>query len=157
MYDASERMRLQRGTRERFIPGLELSHNYDQQFRKIFRDAGLPEDLAHLPHVKSSFQPTAKSSASAIGVWQFTKAAAQTFMPGGDRADQRIDPFASAIGAARYLNYAYNKLGDRPTTITSLNHGIGGMKRAQDQVGLDFVRIVKTYASPSFGFASRNY
>lgn len=154
---AAERVRSQRGTLERFKRGLEISRRYEQQFRKTFRDAGLPEDLAYLPHVESSFQPAAKSSAGAVGMWQFTKAAARTFMPAGDRVDQRLDPFASAIGAARYLSYAYGKLGDWPTAITSFNHGIGGMKRAQGQVGRDFVRIVEAYDSPAFGFASRNY
>jgi len=153
---ASERVRSQRGTRERFQKGLEISRRYDQQFRKIFRDAGLPEDLAYLPHVESSFQPYARSSAGAIGMWQFTKGAAKTFMPGG-RVDLCLDPVASAIGAARYLSYAYGKLRDWPTAITSYNHGIGGMKRAQSQVGGDFVRIVESYNSPLFGFASRNY
>jgi len=154
---AAERVRSQRGTRERFKRGLEISRRYDQQFRKIFREAGLPEDLAYLPHVESSFQPAAKSSAGAVGMWQFTKGAAKTFIPAGDRVDKRLDPFASAIGAARYLSYAYRKLGDWPAAITSYNHGIGGMKRAQNQVGRDFVRIVKTYDGPAFGFASRNY
>jgi len=154
---AAERVRSQRGTRERFIHGLEISRRYDRQFRKIFRDAGLPEDLAYLPHVESSFQPAAKSSAGAVGMWQFTKGAAKTFMPSGGRVDRRLDPFASAIGAARYLSFAYSKLGDWPTAITSYNHGIGGMKRAKNQVGGDFVRIVKTYDGPAFGFASRNY
>jgi membrane-bound lytic murein transglycosylase D len=153
---AAERVRSQRGTRERFMHGLEISRHYDRQFRKIFRDAGLPEDLAYLPHVESSFQPAARSSAGAMGMWQFTKGAAKTFMPGG-RVDLCNDPFASAIGAARYLSYAYSKLGDWPAAITSYNHGIGGMKRAQNQVGRDFVRIVKIYDGPAFGFASRNY
>jgi len=154
---AAERVRWQRGTRERFKHGLEISYRYDRKFRKIFRDAGLPEDLAYLPHVESSFQPSARSSAGAVGMWQFTKAAAKRFMPSTKRVDQRLDPFASAIGAARYLSYAYNKLGDWPTAITSYNHGIGGMKRAQSQVGRDFSRIVNTYDGPAFGFASRNY
>ena len=153
MNGAAERVRSQRGTRERFIHGLEISRRYDRQFRKIFHDAGLPEDLAYLPHVESSFQPSAKSSAGALGMWQFTKGAAKTFMPYGDR----LDPFASAYGAARYLSYAYGKLGDWPTAITSYNHGIGGMKRAQNEVGRDFVRIVESYNGPAFGFASRNY
>ncbi len=153
---AAERVRSQRGTRERFIHGLEISRRYDGQFRKIFRDAGLPEDLAYLPHVESSFQPAAKSSAGAMGMWQFTKGAAKTFMPGG-RVDLCLDPFASAVGAARYLSYAYSKLGDWPAAITSYNHGIGGMKRAQNEVGRDFVRIVNMYDGPAFGFASRNY
>ena len=204
---AAERVRSQRGIRERFMRGLEISRRYDRQFRKIFRDAGLPEDLAYLPHVESSFQFAAKSSAGAVGMWQFTKAAAQTFMspgpriannrptghrPAGNKAsghkpagkrstgkrstghrlasnrptghrlavhtvDQRLDPFASAIGAARYLSFAYSKLGDWPAAITSYNHGIYGMMRAQDQVGRDFVSIVETYDGPAFGFASRNY
>ncbi len=154
---ADSRVRFQRGTRERFVKGLEISRSYDRQFRKIFHDAGLPEDLALLPHVESSFQPDAKSSAGAVGMWQFTKGAAKTFMPGGDKTDRRLDPIASAAGAARYLSFAYSKLGDWPCAITSYNHGVGGMKRAQNQVGHDFVSIVETYDGPAFGFASRNY
>jgi len=154
---ASDRVRSQRGTRERFKRGLEISGRYDLQFRKIFREAGLPEDLAYLPHVESSFQASAKSSAGAVGLWQFTKGAAKTFMPGGDSVDRRLDPFASANGAARYLSYAYGKLGDWPAAVTSYNHGIGGMKRAQNQVGSDFAQIVERYDGPAFGFASRNY
>ncbi|MGZ8227805.1 MAG: lytic transglycosylase domain-containing protein [Methylococcaceae bacterium] len=156
VYGASERVRSQRGTRERFKRGLEISSRYERQFRQIFRNAGLPEDLAYLPHVESSFQPSARSSAGAVGMWQFTKAAAKTFMPGG-RVDLCLDPIASAQGAAHYLSYAYGKLRDWPTAVTSYNHGIGGMKRAQNQVGGDFVRIVESYNSPLFGFASRNY
>jgi membrane-bound lytic murein transglycosylase D len=156
LFGAAERVHSQRGTREGFIRGLEISRRYDRQFRKIFRDAGLPEDLAYLPHVESSFQPAAKSCAGAMGMWQFTKGAAKTFMPGG-RVDLCYDPVASAIGAARYLSHAYSKLGDWPAAITSYNHGIGGMKRAQNQVGRDFLRIVKNYDGPAFGFASRNY
>ncbi len=154
---APERIRSQRGTRERFIRGVEISHRYEKQFKKIFHDHGLPEDLAYLPHVESSFQPSAKSSAGAVGMWQFTKSAAKTFMPAGDRVDQRLDPMASATGAAKYLSHAYKKLGDWPAAITSYNHGIGGMKRAQNQVGRNFVDIVDNYDGPAFGFASRNY
>ena len=154
---ASERVRTQRGTRERFKRGLEISGRYDTHFRKIFREAGLPEDLAYLPHVESSFQAQAKSSAGALGLWQFTKSAAKTFMPGGDSVDRRLDPTASANGAARYLSHAYSKLGNWPAAVTSYNHGIGGMKRAQNQVGPDFTRIVEQYDGPAFGFASRNY
>ncbi len=154
---APERVRSQRGTRERFLKGMEISHHYEKQFKKIFHEHGLPEDLAYLPHVESSFQPSAKSSAGAVGMWQFTKSAAKTFMPAGDKVDQRLDPIASAQGAAKYLSHAYKKLGDWPAAITSYNHGIGGIKRAQNQVGRNFVDIVENYNGPAFGFASRNY
>ena len=36
-------------------------------------------------------------------------------------------------------------------------NGIGGMNRAQNQVGRNFVDIVENYNGPAFGFASRNY
>ncbi len=154
---ASERVRGQRGTRERFKRGLEISSGYDLRFREIFRNAGLPEDLVYLPHVESSFQPAARSSAGAVGMWQFTEGAAKTFMPDGNTLDRRMDPFASAIGASHYLSHAYKKLGNWPSALTAYNHGIGGMKRAQRYMGADFMRIVDYYQGPAFGFASRNY
>ncbi len=155
--EAGQRLRSQRGIKERFKRGLEISGRYDAEFRRIFREYNLPDDFAFLPHVESSFQASAKSHAGAVGMWQFTKGAAETFMPGKNKPDRRLDPIASAHGAARYLKYAYNKLNDWPTAVTSYNHGIGGMSRAQNQVGRDFEQIVERYNSPIFGFASRNY
>lgn len=154
---AGDRVRVQRGLRERFKRGLEISGRYEQTFRRIFREAGLPEDLAYLPHVESSFQAYAKSSAGAVGIWQFTRGAAQRFMTVNDVVDERLDPIASAHGAARYLSYAHARLANWPLTLTSYNHGIGGMQRARDTVGDDFMRIVQRYDHPKFGFASRNF
>lgn len=157
MQGASERLRYQRGIREKFRRGLELSGMYESRFREIFRRAGLPEDLAYLPHVESSYQANARSSAGALGVWQFTAGAARMFMNGDDSVRARLDPIASAYGAARYLSYAYGKLGSWPLAVTSYNHGIGGMQRAKSLYGQNFSRIVKDYDHPLFGFASRNY
>ena len=154
---ASERLRHQRGMKERFMRGIEIGRRYDGQFRQIFRNAGLPEDLAYLPHVESSFQYNAHSSAGALGIWQFTSGAAKMFMNGNSSAAARLDPINSTHGAARYLAYAYDKLGSWPLAVTSYNHGIGGMQRARNVHGHDFVSIVKHYNGPAFGFASRNY
>ena len=154
---ASERLRYQRGLKERFMRGLEIGRRYDSQFRQIFRNAGLPEDLAYLPHVESSFQYNAHSSAGALGIWQFTSGAAKMFMNGDASAEARLDPINSTRGAARYLAYAFGKLGSWPLAVTSYNHGIGGMQRARNLYGHDFMRIVKQYDHPLFGFASRNY
>lgn len=157
IYNASKRVRSQRGMRERFLRGLEIGARYEPRFRKIFRDAGLPEELAYLPHVESSFQASARSSAGAVGVWQFTKGAAEKFMPINGRTDLRLDPIASTHGAAGYLKHAYSHIGNWPMAITSYNHGINGMKRAHGRYGHDFMRMVEEYDSPLFGFASRNY
>jgi membrane-bound lytic murein transglycosylase D len=71
--------------------------------------------------------------------------------------DERLDPIASARGAARYLSHAYDTLGSWPLALTSYNHGIGGMQRAKGYFGHDFMRIVREYDHPLFGFASRNF
>ena len=154
---ASERVRSQRGLRERFRRGLEISGRYRDAFAAAFREAGLPEDLANLPHVESSFQVAARSSAGAVGVWQFTRGAARKFMLMSAGVDERLDPIASARGAARYLSHAYELLGSWPLAITSYNHGIEGMQAARDQFGDDFPRILEEYDGRTFGFASKNF
>ena len=155
--EAHARLRTQRGVRERFRRGLEISGRYDAAFRRVFKEAGLPEDLAYLPHVESSFQAHARSSAGAVGMWQFTRGAGRRFMTVDKAVDERLDPLASARGAARYLKEAYAQLGDWGLAVTSYNHGIQGMARAKAQFGADFGRILSEYQGKSFGFASRNF
>lgn len=155
---AAGRLRVQRGVRERFRRGLEISGRYDQAFRAVFRTRGLPEDLAFLPHVESSFQTNARSSVGAAGVWQFMPATGRVYDLTVNRTlDERLDPVLAAAGAARYLDDAYRKLGSWPLAITSYNHGQGGMAKAKAQYGDDLGRIVRHYDGPYFGFASRNF
>lgn len=154
---AADRVRAQRGTRERFLRGLEISGRYKHEFRAIFRAQGLPEDLAYLPHVESSFQIGARSTVGAAGVWQFMPATARSFMTVNKTVDERLNPFAAAQAAARYLASAHRELGNWPLAVTSYNHGVGSMRRAQSRYGNDFARIVREYDAPSFGFASRNF
>ncbi len=154
---ASDRLRTQRGMRERFKRGLEISGRYDAAFRGVFREAGLPEDLAYLPHVESSFQNHAASSAGAVGMWQFMPGTARHFGMLNAAVDERRDPVASAQGAARYLSNAHDRLGSWPFALTSYNHGVGGMTGARQAFGNDFVAIVRNYSGKGFGFASRNF
>ena len=155
--DASERVRTQRGTRERFLRGLEISGRYDSAFRASFRARGLPEDLAYLPHVESSFQIGARSSVGAAGMWQFMPSTARSYMTVTSTVDERLNPVTAAQAAAEYLSGAHRSLGSWPLAITSYNHGIGSMNRARARFGTDFGRIVREYDAPSFGFSSRNF
>lgn len=153
----ASRVRSQRGLRERFRTGLEISGRFDAIFRQIFREAGLPEDLACLPHVESSFQVAVRSSAGAVGMWQFTRGAGRRFMNINASLDERWDPVAAARGAAQYLKRSYELLGDWALAVTSYNHGVEGMLRAKGSFGNDFERIVREYDGRSFGFASKNF
>jgi membrane-bound lytic murein transglycosylase D len=157
VYGAADRVRSQRGLRERFHRGVEISGRYDAAFREIMRSHGVPEDLAYLPHVESSFQTNARSSVGAAGVWQFMPATGRMFMNVNDTVDERLDPIIAADGAAKYLSQAHRRLGSWPLAITSYNHGQGGMANAKAQFGDDIGRIVKNYEGQYFGFASRNF
>ena len=154
---ASDRLRRQRGMRERFLKGLAISGRYDKLIRAEFRQAGLPEDLAYLPHLESSFINRAQSSAGAVGVWQFMPATGRRFLMMNRAVDERYDPVLAARGAARYLADAYALLGDWGLAITSYNHGVGGMARARALHGPDIAHIVHHYQGRRFGFASRNF
>ncbi|WP_240905893.1 lytic transglycosylase domain-containing protein [Thiorhodococcus mannitoliphagus] len=157
IYGAAERVRAQRGLRERFRRGVEISGRYDEIFREIMSNYGVPEDLAYLPHVESSFQTNARSSVGAGGVWQFMPSTGRQYMRVDSTIDERFDPILAADGAARYLSQAHAKLGSWPLAITSYNHGQGGMAKAKAQYGDDIGRIVDNYKGRYFGFASRNF
>jgi len=157
IYGAGDRVRTQRGLRERFRRGLAISGRYDAKFREIFRSRGLPEDLAYLPHVESSFQVRARSNVGAAGVWQFMRSTGKRYMTVNSAVDERLDPVTAAEGAASYLGIAYRKLSSWPLAVTSYNHGQGGMENAKAIYGNDIGAIVRRYKGPYFGFASRNF
>jgi membrane-bound lytic murein transglycosylase D len=155
--NAHKRVRTQRGLLERFRRGVEIGARYDAVMRRIFRDAGLPEDLAYLPHVESSFQVEARSSAGAVGVWQFTRGTGRLYLTINAAVDQRLDPLAAARGAADYLADAYARLSDWPLALTSYNYGVAGIARAVEKLGRDYERIFLEYDGRRFGFASKNF
>jgi membrane-bound lytic murein transglycosylase D len=156
--DPEKRVRAQRGVRDRFAAGLALSRRYLDQMQKIMREEGLPEEIAYLPLVESSFNLNARSSAGALGMWQFMPATGKKFMRVGPVLDERRDPIESTRAAARFLSQNYGALGNWPLALTAYNHGREGMSRAVAEVGSsDLVEIIQRYQGPSFGFASKSF
>jgi membrane-bound lytic murein transglycosylase D len=160
-YDLSEedgRVKTQRGVKEQFIAGLKISGRYMSQMRQIFRDEGLPVELAYLPLVESSFNVRARSTAGAVGMWQFMPDTGRKFLRITDTVDERRDPLVSTRAAARLLAENRKLLGNWPLAITAYNHGTEGIFRAIDVLGTrDLVEIIRRYQSPTFGFASKNF
>jgi len=157
VHDAAQRVRAQRGLRERFLAGVRRSGRYMAQIRRIFAEEKLPPDLAYLPHVESSFNIEARSTAGAAGIWQFTRPTGRRYLHVSDALDERLDPIAATRAAAAYLRSAHELLGDWGLAVTSYNHGTTGVLRASNLYGRDMERIVREYRSDSFGFASRNF
>lgn len=150
-------IRAQRGMKEPFIDGLVRAEVYLPGIRRIFRDAKLPPELVYLPHVESSFNPSAVSRAGAAGLWQFTRMTFEHYDKTAG-ADARFDPVRSTEVAALHLQRARDVLGSWPLAVASYNHGVAGMVRARTAVGVDSLDdIVRGYDSASFGFASQNF
>lgn len=154
--DAHLNVRLQLGQKDHFRAGLIRSGAYIDEIRKTLRVYDLPEDLAYLPHVESSFDYQASSKCGAGGIWQFTYSTGRKYMTINYNVDERRDPIIATHAAARFLKENYRMLQDWPTALTAYNHGPGGMLKAQRTNG-DYENIFNHYDGPSFGFASRNF
>jgi membrane-bound lytic murein transglycosylase D len=153
---AMRNLRCQVGQKDPFRGGIIRSGAYLQEIKRIFRDAGLPEDLAYLPHVESSYNPQAYSKFGAAGIWQFTRSTGKRYMTVSYAVDERRDPIVSSRAAAQLLKENFKKFRNWPMAITAYNHGVSGMLRAQRRKG-DYETIFKDYRSRIFKFASRNF
>ncbi len=155
---AIDDIRFQLGQADRFRAGLIRSGAWETHIAETLANLGLPAELAVLPHVESSFNPAAYSKVGAAGLWQFMRSTGRRYMRIDSAVDDRLDPFRSTEAAAQLLAYNYRVLGSWPLALTAYNHGTAGVRRAKETLGSDdIVRIVRSYSSRTFGFASRNF
>jgi membrane-bound lytic murein transglycosylase D len=153
-----ERVKAQRGIKERTAAGIKRSGRYLAQIQQIFRERGLPPELTYLPIVESSYDIGARSSVGAVGVWQFMPRTGREYMRVGAGIDERRDPLESSRAAASYLKQAYDYLGSWPLAITSYNYGQAGMARAVAEVGSDnLVDLIQQYTHPYWGFPPKQF
>ena len=155
---AADRLRFQLGQSNRFRAGLIRSGRWKPYIHEVLREEGVPIELAALPHVESSFDPTAYSRAGAAGMWQFTRSTGLRYMRIDHIVDDRRDPFFSTVAAARLLRDNYEVLQNWALAITAYNHGQAGMRNAVRVTGTDRIEVIlREYTGRLFGFASRNF
>jgi len=155
---AAQRIRWQRGQSENFLYGLERSRIYKAYGEKIANQKSLPNSLLLLPHLESSFNATAVSSANAVGMWQFTRSTGKDYMQIDNIIDERLDPYISTRAGLTLLKDYFEILESWPLAITAYNHGITGVRAAVKELGTKSItEILRNYKGPRFGFASRNF
>ena len=153
-----DRVKAQRGVRERTAAGLKRAGRYLAQMQQVFADRGLPAELSFLPVVESSYDMSARSFAGAVGIWQFMPRTGKIYMRVDRAIDERRDPLESTRAAASYLKQAYDTLGSWPLAITSYNYGQAGMARAVAEIGSDnLVDLIQRYNHPYWGFAPKQF
>lgn len=109
---------------------LKRSRRYFAIVVPILKKEGIPEDLKYLMAIESNLDPKAFSTASAAGLWQFTRATAQQYgLECTTEVDERYNIEKETLAACRYLKEAYGKYGDWMTVAASYNAGQNGITR----------------------------
>ena len=155
---AASNIRVQQGLRERVEDGLRRARALMPQILSILQRHNVPQELAALPLVESSFNPHAQSKAGAVGLWQFIMSTGKRYLNITRRRDDRRDPIRATDAAARLLKHNYEALGSWPLALLAYNHGREGILVAKATLGSNAVdEIIVRYNGPRFGFASRNF
>jgi membrane-bound lytic murein transglycosylase D len=125
--------------RKHFVKWLGRLPRYQERYRTILREEGLPEDTIFLAMIESGFANSAYSRAKAAGPWQFIASTGKRMGLAQDFwVDERRDPEKSARAAARYLKALYAEFGDWRLAWAGYNAGEGKIEKAKRKGQLDF-------------------
>ena len=130
--------------RKHFVKWLGRLPRYQERYRAILRQAGLPEDTIYLAMIESGFANLAYSRAKAAGPWQFIPGTGKRMGLAQDFwVDERRDPEKSARAAAVYLKQLYDWFGDWRLAWAGYNAGEGKIEKARKKGQRDFWEMAR--------------
>jgi membrane-bound lytic murein transglycosylase D len=135
---------------------LERSHRYLPSMQKVLRERSMPQDLAYVAMIESGFSSSAKSTAKAVGYWQFIESTGSRYgLKINWWIDERQDFHKSTMAASRYLGDLFRMFGSWYLTAAAFNMGEGRLKRlVQKHKSNNFWVLSK---APDFPSETREY
>jgi membrane-bound lytic murein transglycosylase D len=110
---------------------LGLSEMYFPMFEESLAKYGLPLELKYLAVIESALNPSAKSRAGAMGLWQFMYQTGKMYgLKVTSYEDQRCDPRKATDAACEYLQFLFETFGDWQMALAAYNCGPGNINKA---------------------------
>ena len=103
--------------------------------KRAFQAEGVPAALVWQAEAESTFNPSARSPAGAVGLYQFMPATAQQFGLSLKPQDERLDALKNARAAAKYLKLLHRRFGDWPLAFAAYNCGQGRVASVLSKTG----------------------
>ncbi|MBC7900201.1 MAG: transglycosylase SLT domain-containing protein [Saprospiraceae bacterium] len=117
--------------------GLYRSGMFMRMARRIFKEEGIPENVAWLGQVESSWKPTAMSHMAASGLWQFIPGTGSRYgLKRTAHVDERNSFDEATRASARYLKFLFNRYGNWELAMAGYNCGEGNVDKAIRRAGV---------------------
>ena len=115
---------------------LGLSSFYYPMIEEQLDKYDLPQELKYMPVIESALNPTARSRANAVGLWQFMYGTGKMYkLEVNTFVDERRDPEKSSEAAAKYLQDLYQIYKNWHLVIAAYNCGPGNVNKAIRRAG----------------------
>lgn len=117
---------------------IKRANRYFPIIEPILEANGVPTDFKYLAVIESNLDPRARSSARAVGLWQFMEGTAREYgLTITPTVDERSHVEKSTAAACKYLKKAYERYGDWTAVAASYNAGMGRISGELDKQEVD--------------------
>lgn len=122
--------------RQRACEMLGLAEYYFPLFEQILDKFNMPLELKYLAVIESALNPTARSKAGAVGLWQFIYTTGKQYkLEINSYVDERHDPYKETVVACQYLSLLYSIYKDWNLALAAYNTGPGNINKAIRRAG----------------------